>query len=84
MVNPLKNPKRVCLILTADSRCKLKDFPQCADLIVTSPPYADARRSHYDSIHPDKYDEWFVPCLSGLLPIMLSGESTHRCRVSRR
>jgi tape measure domain-containing protein len=24
------------------------------------------------------------PCLSGLLPIMLSGESTHRCRVSRR
>ena len=23
-------------------------------------------------------------CLSGLLPIMLSGESTHRCRVSRR
>ena len=26
----------------------------------------------------------FKPCLSGLLPIMLSGESTHRCRVSRR
>ena len=26
----------------------------------------------------------FNPCLSGLLPIMLSGESTHRCRVSRR
>ena len=26
----------------------------------------------------------FIPCLSGLLPIMLSGESTHRCRVSRR
>jgi|GEM_PF-6109696 len=24
------------------------------------------------------------PCLSGLLPIMLSGESTRRCRVSRR
>jgi enoyl-CoA hydratase len=24
-----------------------------------------------------------VPCLSGLLPIMLSGESTRRCRVSR-
>jgi protein-S-isoprenylcysteine O-methyltransferase Ste14 len=26
----------------------------------------------------------FIHCLSGLLPIMLSGESTHRCRVSRR
>ena len=60
MVNPLKDQKRVCLILAADSRSKLNDFPQCADLIVTSPPYADARRNHYDSIHPDKYDEWFV------------------------
>jgi len=26
----------------------------------------------------------FDPCLSGLLPIMLSGESTRRCTVSRR
>jgi len=30
------------------------------DLIVTSPPYADARRNHYDSIHPDKFEEWFL------------------------
>jgi DNA modification methylase len=27
-------------------------------LIVTSPPYADARK---DGIHPDKYVEWFLP-----------------------
>ena len=26
----------------------------------------------------------FIPCLSGLLPIMLLGESTRRCRVPRR
>ena len=31
-----------------------------------------------------KEEGFFEACLSGLLPIMLSGESTHRCRVSRR
>ncbi len=31
------------------------------DLIVTSPPYADQRRSNYGGIHPDKYVEWFLP-----------------------
>jgi hypothetical protein len=32
----------------------------------------------------DDFSVTFISCLSGLLPIMLSGESTHRCRVSRR
>jgi site-specific DNA-methyltransferase (adenine-specific) len=31
------------------------------DLIVTSPPYADARKKTYGGIHPDKYVEWFLP-----------------------
>ena len=31
------------------------------DLIVTSPPYADSRKSTYGGIHPDKYVEWFLP-----------------------
>ncbi len=31
------------------------------DLIITSPPYADARRNVYGGIHPDKYVEWFTP-----------------------
>lgn len=30
------------------------------DLIVTSPPYADARSHTYGGISPDKYVEWFV------------------------
>jgi site-specific DNA-methyltransferase (adenine-specific)/site-specific DNA-methyltransferase (cytosine-N4-specific) len=30
------------------------------DLIVTSPPYADARRKHYDSVHPDQFADWFL------------------------
>ncbi len=59
MVNPLKDSKRVCLIISGDSREQLKTFEKCADLVVTSPPYADARRKHYDSMHPDHYAEWF-------------------------
>jgi DNA modification methylase len=31
------------------------------DLIITSPPYADRRKSTYGGIHPDKYVEWFLP-----------------------
>jgi site-specific DNA-methyltransferase (adenine-specific) len=31
-----------------------------ADLIVTSPPYADARKKHYDSILPEEFAEWFT------------------------
>ncbi len=30
-------------------------------LIVTSPPYADQRKSTYGGIHPDDYVEWFEP-----------------------
>lgn len=33
----------------------------CVDLVVTSPPYADRRKSSYGGIHPDKYVEWFMP-----------------------
>jgi len=31
------------------------------NLIVTSPPYADARKSTYGGISPDRYVEWFLP-----------------------
>lgn len=31
------------------------------NLVVTSPPYADQRRSTYGGIHPDKYVAWFEP-----------------------
>lgn len=53
------------IIHTGDCRVILKDinkFPDNSiDLIVTSPPYADKRKRFYDSIHPDKYVEWFIP-----------------------
>jgi DNA modification methylase len=38
----------------------MKTYDGQVDLIVTSPPYADARRKHYDGIHPDEYEEWFL------------------------
>ncbi len=49
-----------CTVITGDSRDILKEFEGQVDLIVTSPPYADSRRRHYDSVHPDKYAEWFL------------------------
>ncbi len=31
------------------------------DLVITSPPYADARKKEYGGPTPDKYVEWFTP-----------------------
>jgi DNA modification methylase len=49
-----------CRIICADSRFELERWKGQGDLIVTSPPYADARRNHYDSIHPDQFTDWFL------------------------
>jgi len=44
-----------------DSREVLKRFPnRYFNLIVTSPPYADARHKHYDSISPDEYANFIL------------------------
>ena len=43
-------------VYMGDAREVLKEFPDdYFSLIVTSPPYADARNKHYDSISPDEY-----------------------------
>ena len=47
-------------IINEDARIALRRFKGQADLIVTSPPYADARKRHYDSIDPDDYAAWFA------------------------
>ncbi len=47
-----------CKIICGDSRIELKKLKEKSDLIVTSPPYADARKKHYESIHPNKFAEW--------------------------
>lgn len=40
------------------------------DLIVTSPPYADQRKSTYGGIHPDNYAAWFLPITEQLLRVL--------------
>lgn len=54
-----KKRQNYCLIIYGDSREILTKFDPEVNLIVTSPPYADSRKNHYDSIHPDHYSEWF-------------------------
>lgn len=49
-----------CTVIHGDSREELAAYAGQVDLIMTSPPYADARRKHYDSVHPDKFVEWFL------------------------
>lgn len=34
---------------------------ESVDLIMTSPPYANARKKHYNSVSPDDYKDWFLP-----------------------
>ena len=54
-----------------DSKKELKKlFANSVDLIVTSPPYADQRKSTYGGIHPDKYVEWFLPISEQLLRVL--------------
>lgn len=58
-------------IYLGDSKEKLKLLPDnSVDLIVTSPPYADQRKSTYGGIHPDKYVEWFLPISNQLLRVL--------------
>ena len=40
------------------------------DLVVTSPPYADQRKSTYGGIHPDEYVGWFLPITAELLRVL--------------
>lgn len=48
--------------LVGDCKEMLQAVPaNCFDLIVTSPPYADSRKSTYGGIPPDEYVDWFLP-----------------------
>ena len=58
-------------IYLGDSKEVLKKFPDnSVDLIFTSPPYADQRKSTYGGIHPDKYVSWFLPISKELLRVL--------------
>lgn len=54
-----------------DCKEELKKLPDnYVDLIFTSPPYADQRKSTYGGIHPDKYVDWFLPITSELFRVL--------------
>ena len=49
-------------IICGDCEQALQGLPDDAvDLIFTSPPYADQRKTTYGGIRPDEYVEWFLP-----------------------
>jgi site-specific DNA-methyltransferase (adenine-specific) len=62
------------IILNGDCRDFLSDdscIPDnSVDLIVTSPPYADRRRSQYGGTVPGEYVDWFLPISAQLLRVL--------------
>ncbi|MFC2681105.1 MAG: DNA-methyltransferase [Capnocytophaga leadbetteri] len=58
-------------IFHGDSAEVLKALPNnTIDLIVTSPPYADQRKSTYGGVTTDQYVEWFLPISAELLRVL--------------
>ena len=54
-----------------DCRKELKKIPDnSVDLIITSPPYADQRKSTYGGIKVDEYVKWFLPISEELLRVL--------------
>ena len=55
-------PQCKAQILHGDCLDALTDMPaESVDLIVTSPPYADARQRTYGGVKPEDYVDWFSP-----------------------
>lgn len=58
-------------LFLGDCGDKLKLLPDnSVDLIVTSPPYSDQRKSTYGGIHADKYVKWFLPISEQLFRVL--------------
>ena len=57
-------------IIHGDCRDVLKKIPSdSVDLIFTSPPYADQRKTTYGGIKPEEYVNWFLPVSKELLRV---------------
>lgn len=58
-------------VILGDCLEALKTLPEnSVDLVVTSPPYADQRKSTYGGVSADKYVEWFLPISQELLRVL--------------
>ena len=59
---PPVNRKAAMRLYQGDSAKVLRKLDAASvDLIVTSPPYADQRKSSYGGVHADDYVAWFLP-----------------------
>ena len=69
-LNPLP-PRAGCAVLDGDCLDVLAALPEeSVHLVVTSPPYADKRRSTYGGVHPDDYVDWFIPRASAIRRVL--------------
>ena len=58
-------------IRLGDCAVVLKELPENSiDLIFTSPPYADQRKTTYGGIRPNEYVKWFLPISKELLRVL--------------
>jgi site-specific DNA-methyltransferase (adenine-specific) len=56
----IKSGKSIAKMVNGDSLELLKTLPDDSiDLIMTSPPYADQRKSTYGGVKPEAYVDWF-------------------------
>ena len=54
-----------------DCRQELRRIPEnSVDLIVTSPPYADQRKTTYGGVSVEEYVDWFLPASKELLRVL--------------
>lgn len=71
-------------IIRGDCLEVLKTFPDaCFDLVFTSPPYADNRKSTYKGIPTAQYVEWFLP-ISHELKRVLKPEGSFVLNIKER
>lgn len=67
-------PNHVDIIYRGECTDHLRNdslFPASSiDLVITSPPYADRRRSSYGGVRPDQYVEWFLPISQQLYRVL--------------
>ena len=58
-------------IIQGDCEQVLKEFPDNSiDLIFTSPPYADQRKTTYGGVKPAEYVDWFLPKAEQFLRVL--------------
>lgn len=61
------------IIQLGDSLNLMKDLPdESIDMIFTSPPYADRRKSVYGGVSSKEYIEWFIPYVKEIKRILKS------------